>query len=120
MAELESYLQRKCQKLLKEEGNAFVFKTHGDIYGRVGIPDLVACIPVTKEVVQSLLDEGYFDTGKIGIFTGLEIKRKDLLRNVSEAQKIVGREIRDAGGLWYSIDDTETLLALLMKLKGVI
>ena len=44
--ELESKVQRKCQALVKENGG-FVFKTHGDIYSRPGIPDLICCIPTS-------------------------------------------------------------------------
>ena len=54
MSELESRLQRRCQKILKD-GGAFVFKTHGDMYSRKGIPDLVSCIPTTEKNLKNLL-----------------------------------------------------------------
>ncbi len=114
---LESTVQRRCQQLLREN-DSFVFKTHGDVYARVGLPDLVACVPVTESCIETLLREGWFKTGNIGIFLGLEIKRKDLLSNVSEAQRIVGDEIKNAGGLWFAIDDPDKLLALIYKLRG--
>ena len=48
MAEKEAVLQRRCQDIL-EKNKAFVFKTHADMYTRVGIPDLIACLPVTED-----------------------------------------------------------------------
>lgn len=119
MAELESRLQRRCQTILKD-ANAFAFKTHGDMYTRTGIPDIVACIPVDKNEIQKLLDDGWFSNDKVGIFVGLEIKRKNQLDDVSKAQQIVGKEIKNAGGLWFAIDDDEYVRAILAKLKGEI
>lgn len=120
MAELESSIQRRCQKVLKDN-DAFVFKTHGDMYSRIGIPDLVACIPVTEEVVKILLEEGWFKNNKVGIFLGLEVKRVGKLNVFDDrrkAQEIVGREIKNAGGLWFAIDDSEMVEALIKKIKG--
>lgn len=120
MAELEGSIQRRCQKVLKDN-DAFVFKTHGDMYSRIGIPDLVACIPVTEEVVKILLEEGWFKNNKVGIFLGLEVKRVGKLNVFDDrrkAQEIVGREIKNAGGLWFAIDDSEMVEALIKKIKG--
>lgn len=115
--ELESKIQRRCQKLLKDDG-AFVIKTHGDMYSRVGIPDLVACVPSTEETIHKMLDEGWFKDNKIGIFVGIEVKRADRLNELSDAQEIVGGEIQRAGGLWFAVDDSELVEAIIHKLKG--
>lgn len=120
MSELESKIQRRCQKILKE-GGAFVFKTHGDMYSRVGIPDLVSCIPVTEEVLKKMLDDGWFKDRKIGIFVGLELKREgklDLFDDRRRAQEIVGKEIKNAGGIWFAIDDSDIVDAILKTMKG--
>lgn len=117
MSELESKLQRRCQQIIKDSG-AFVFKTHGSMYTRTGIPDLVACIPVTKETLTNMLEDNWFTEQKIGIFVGLEIKRKDLLEDVSKAQYIVGREIQKAGGIWFAIDDSDVVRALMNTMGG--
>lgn len=117
MAELESKLQRRCQSVLKDK-RAFVFKTHGDIYGRVGIPDLVACLPIKKDRLLELMNEDWFKNNEVGIFISFEIKRENHLKDVSRAQQIVGKEITDAGGLWFAIDDSELLEFLIDKLKG--
>ena len=120
MAELESGIQRRCQKVLKDNG-AFVFKTHGDMYSRIGIPDLVACVPVTEEVLRKMLDEGWFKDNKVGIFMGLEIKRVGKLNVFDDrrkAQEIVGNEIKNAGGIWFAIDDSELVEAIIKTTKG--
>lgn len=120
MGELESALQRRCQKILKDEG-AFVFKTHGDMYSRVGIPDLVSCIPVTEENVRKMLDDGWFKTGKVGLFVAFECKRQGKLNVFDDrrkAQEIVGKEIKNAGGLWFAIDDSDIVKIILKVSKG--
>lgn len=117
MAELESRLQRRCQSILKDK-QAFVIKTHGDIYGRVGIPDLIACVPIDKDRLLDLVNEDWFKDGKVGLFVSFELKREGHLKDVSRAQEIVGKEIKDAGGLWFAIDDSELLEYLIDKLKG--
>lgn len=117
--ELESKIQRKCQTLIKENGG-FVFKTHGDMYTRPGIPDLIACIPTDIITLKKLLDEEWFKDKKIGIFVGFELKRENKLNEVSEAQKIVGREIQNAGGLWYATDDPDLVDGICKLLKGEI
>lgn len=114
--ELESKIQRRCQSIVKENGG-FVFKTHGDIYSRPGIPDLICCIPTSVERLQKLIDQGWFKNNKIGIFVGFEIKRKDLLNQVSEAQKIVGEEIQQAGGMWYTTDNSDLVEGICKLLK---
>lgn len=118
--ELESKLQRRCQKILKDNG-AFVFKTHGDMYSRVGIPDLVSCIPVTESTIKKLLDDGWFKNNNVGVFVGFECKRAgklDVFDDRRRAQEIVGKEIKEAGGIWFAVDDSDVVLAIVKTLKG--
>lgn len=120
MSELESKLQRRCQKILKD-GGAFVFKTHGDMYTRVGIPDLVSCIPATEETIRKLLNDGWFKNKNVGIFVAFECKRPgqlDVFDDRRKAQEIVGNEIKDAGGIWFAIDDSDIVEAILKTVKG--
>lgn len=122
MNELESSLQRRCQKILKDDG-AFVFKTHGDMYSRVGIPDLIACVPVTEDNLRKMLNDGWFKNNKIGIFVGLECKRVGKLNVFDDrrtAQEIVGNEIKNAGGIWFAIDDSDIVKAILKTTQGEI
>ena len=118
--ELESKLQRRCQQIIKD-GGAFVFKTHGDMYTRIGIPDLVACVPVTEDVLKQMLDDGWFRKRKIGIFVGLECKREgklDVFDTRRRAQEIVGNEIKNAGGIWFAIDDSDVVQAIIKTMRG--
>jgi hypothetical protein len=120
MDELESKLQRRCQKILRDNG-AFVIKTHADMYSRVGIPDLIACIPATEETLKDMLEKGWFRNNKIGIFVGLEIKRVGKLNvfdDRRQAQEIVGNEIKDAGGVWFATDDSDIVEAIIHTIKG--
>ena len=122
MSELESKIQRRCQRILKE-GGAFTFKTHGDMYSRVGIPDLVSCVPVTEDVLKKMLDEGWFKNRKIGVFVGIECKQIDKLEIFDDrrrAQEIVGREIKNAGGIWFTVGDSDVVEALIKTMKGEI
>lgn len=120
MAELESAIQRRCQQILKDE-QCFVFKTHGSMFTRTGIPDLVACVPVNKRTLEKMLREDWFKKDdRIGIFLGLELKRPDHMNELSKAQEIVGNEIKSAGGLWFAIDDSETCKALVKMMRGEI
>jgi hypothetical protein len=120
MSELESNLQRRCQKILKD-GGAFVFKTHGDMYSRIGIPDLVCCMPTDENILRKMLDEGWFRNNKIGLFVGFECKRQGKLNVFDDrrkAQEIVGNEIKNSGGLWFAIDDSDMVKAILEMTKG--
>lgn len=120
MAELESALQRRCQKILKDN-DAFVFKTHGDMYSRIGIPDLVACVPVTVEKLQDMIANDWFRDGKVGVFLSFELKRRgklDVYDTRRRAQEIVGEEIKDAGGIWIATDDSDIVEAIVYEMKG--
>lgn len=115
----EATLQRKAQECFKKH-RAFVFKTHGDIYSRVGIPDLVACVPVRAKELKNMLGP-MPDDFEVGIFVSAEMKRPGHLKDVSEAQKIVGQEIRSAGGFWEPIDNIEDLeeYIKIIQMKGL-
>lgn len=115
--ELESRIQRRCQEIMKKAG-AFVFKTHGSMYTRTGIPDLVACVPVTIDVLRQMIDDDWYKDNKIGLFVSLEIKREDRLNELSKAQEIVGKEIKNAGGQWFALDDSELVSAIMKTIRG--
>ena len=115
--ESEARLQRRCQQIVKDNG-AFVFKTHGSMYTRAGIPDLVACVPTEIETLKKMLDDGWFKNNKIGIFVGLELKKENHLKDLSQAQEIVGNEIKSAGGIWFAIDDSDLVYAIIKTLRG--
>lgn len=115
--EKESNLQRRMQVILKDH-NAYVFKNNGNIFTEVGRPDLTACVPVTVETLMKLVKEHMlYKTDKVGIFLAIEVKRKDQLADVSEAQTVVGEKIRSSSGLWFPMEDTDSLVGLLEVLE---
>ena len=120
MGELESKLQRRCQGIFKDN-ECFVFKTHGDMYSRVGIPDLVGCVPVTEDVLRKMLEDGWFKNNRIGIFVSFECKQAgklDIFDDRRRAQEIVGNEIKNAGGIWFAIDDSDIVEAIIKTMRG--
>lgn len=117
--ELENRLQRRCQQIIKDNG-AFVFKTHGNMFTRAGLPDLIACVPMTVSSLQEMIADGWFPDDKIGIFVSFELKRENHLDEVSKAQEIVGKEITKAGGIWIATDDSDVVKGLMKKMRGEI
>lgn len=113
MTEKEAALQRRCQNIIRKYGG-YVFKNNGNIYTECGRPDLTGCIPITAEKFV----EVFGLNKRIGLFIGLELKREGHLNEVSEAQKIVGQKIKNAGGLWFAIDDSDLVEALMIRLIG--
>lgn len=93
----ESALQRSCQRIIRKYGG-YVFKNNGNIFTEKGRPDLVACVK--------------------GKFVGIELKRENHMEEVSDAQKIVGRQIQAAGGIWIATDDANVVEVLMIKLTG--
>lgn len=70
---------------------AYHIKTHGSMYSRAGVPDIICCIN--------------------GTFVGIEVKRPQGV--VSELQKAHIRLIQQAGGIAfvaYSVADTKEQL----------
>ena len=97
MTESEASIQRRCQAVIRRYGG-YVFKNNGNMFTEVGRPDLVACLR--------------------GKFIGIELKRVGKLNEVSDAQKLVGNKIKDAGGIWLATDDPLVVEALCMKITG--
>lgn len=116
--ELESTLQRRMQSTLRDY-NCYVFKNNGNIFTEVGRPDLVACVPVKIDTLIKLIEKHIlYEDDKVGIFLALEVKRKDQLDDVSEAQTIVGEKIKSSSGLWFPMDDLNSVIGLLEVLEA--
>ena len=78
MVKPETYLQRRIQKALKEESpDSFWYKTHGGIYQRKGLPDLIGCVE--------------------GLYLGFEVKVPHG-GHVTPIQEAIMAKIRRAGG----------------------
>lgn len=110
--ERESKVQRKTIDILRKHG-CYVYKNAQNVFTEKGRPDLTACIPVELEVLERVFGSDY----KVGVFIGIELKRDGHLGELSEAQQVVGRQIKRAGGLWFAIDDPLVIEALLQRLE---
>ena len=73
--------------------------------GRVGIPDIIACLPViiTDEMVGK----------EIGMFVGIETKAPGKLARVTENQKKELNAIAEHGGIAILTDNAETVKEVL-------
>lgn len=92
----------------------YVYKNAQSMYTEKGRPDLTACVPTTLKKLIEIFGEN----AEVGLFVGLEIKRDGHLGEVSDAQEIVGRKIKNAKGIWLAIDDTDLVEALMIKFTG--
>ena len=62
-----------------------------------------------------------FKNNKIGIFVSFECKqvgKLDIFDDRRRAQEIVGNEIKNAGGIWFAIDDSDVVEAIKKTMKG--
>ena len=83
------------------------------IYASVGVHPHEAESMTDSDIAK--LEEMFGKDAKIGVFVGIELKRDGHLNGVSDAQKIVGNQIKKANGLWFAIDDAEVIEALMVR-----
>ena len=110
--EREHKVQEKTMRVIRKHGG-YVYKNAQNMYTEKGRPDLTACIPTTL----GKLEEMFGKDAEVGVFVGIELKRDGHLGEVSEAQQIVGRQIKKAKGLWLAIDNPDIIEALIVRLK---
>lgn len=108
--ERERKTQENTMKIIRKYGG-YVYKNAQNMYTEKGRPDLCACIPVTVERLMEI----YGPSKVLGLFVGFEMKRPGHLNEVSEAQKIVGKQINNAGGIWLAIDDPLVAESVMIK-----
>lgn len=113
MNQKESALQSKIIKNVRQQG-VYVYKNAQNMYTEKGRPDLTLCVPTKVKRLREMFGDDF----TIGVFVGLELKREGHLNEVSDAQEIVGRQIQDAGGFWFAIDDADVVDALIRRFKG--
>ncbi len=102
---LESKRQKKILDYLSTLGAWTVKVIQAN---RNGVPDIIACVPMTKEEVLK-----HFETHKyIGVFVAPEIKQPG--GKTSAIQKRVIKQINHAGGISASditcVDDMKSLI----------
>ena len=113
VTERERKVQEKIIRLCRKYG-CYVYKNAQNMYTEKGRPDLTACIPTKLSILEDVLGKD----ANVGIFIGIEIKRDGHLGEVSEAQRVVGKQIKDAKGMWIAVDNTDIVEALLVRLTG--
>lgn len=113
MVERESKVQEKTKKVIIRYGG-YVYKNAQNMYTEKGRPDLTACIPVRVETLLELFGKD----AEVGLFVGIEMKRDGYLDNLSEAQKVVLRQIKASKGIAIAIDNPDVVEGLLIKLIG--
>lgn len=109
--EREGKVQKRTMKVIRKYGG-YVYKNAQNMYTEVGRPDLTACIPVS---IKTLIKE-FGEDAVVGLFVGIETKRAGKLSNVSEAQKIVGNQIKKAKGIWFAMDDDNLVESFMIRL----
>lgn len=109
--ERERKVQERTMRVVRKYGG-YVYKNAQNMYTEKGRPDLTACVPTTLKRLEKIFGED----AKIGVFVGIELKRDGHLGEVSEAQKIVGKQIMKANGIWLAVDDSDVIEALMVKL----
>ena len=87
----EQKIQSKIIKSLEKNHNAYVVN---GIYSRAGVPDLIVCIPFTKDQVLK-----HFETSNtIGVFFGIEVKKPETKTATSKLQEYNLGKIQALGG----------------------
>ena len=113
--ERERKTQEKTMRIVRKYGG-YVYKNAQSMYTEKGRPDLTACVPVKINTLEKIFGKD----ATVGVFLGIELKREGHLSEVSDAQKIVGRQIKKSSGLWFAIDDANVIEALMISLtEGV-
>jgi len=69
------------ERILKRYPDSYIYVTHVGQYGKRGVPDLVMCIK--------------------GLFVCIEVKT--IKGKLTELQKLEGRRIEKAGGIWATV-----------------
>lgn len=113
LTERERKVQERTMRIVRKY-DSYIYKNAQGLYTEKGRPDLTACVPVKISKLAELFGEN----AEVGIFIGIEMKRQGKLDDVSEAQEIVGRKIKEAKGMWFAIDDSDIVEALMIKLRG--
>ena len=109
--ERERKVQERTMKVIRKYGG-YVYKNAQSMYTEVGRPDLAACVPVS---IKTLIKE-FGEDAVVGLFVGIEMKRAGKLNNVSEAQKIVGNQIKKAKAIWFATDDDNLVESFMIRL----
>jgi hypothetical protein len=93
----EGKVKEACKKFLRER-KAFFFMPVSNGMGQVGIPDIIICYR--------------------GVFVAIETKAPGKRNNVTDNQKRIMENIRDADGFAWVVDDPADLGALFTAIDA--
>lgn len=110
---LEQKVQNDIMRIIRANGG-YVYKNAQSMYTQVGIPDLTACVPIRVDKIGQILGPSSY----VGLFVGIEVKRKGKLNNVSDAQYIVGNQIQKADGIWLATDEPNIIENFVQRCKN--
>lgn len=114
MSQAESKLSREIMNALRAEG-IFCFKIHGGPTMMAGLPDIIACVPVTiGEAVADGIGLACEDRS-IGIFVGFETKTPTG-GNPTPVQEHVHRKINAAHGWTFVVRSVQDALMAVATL----
>lgn len=100
----EQTIQSKIIKYLEGEGSYVVKVVSAN---RAGIPDVLACVPMTLDQIKELMGEN----STIGVFVGVEVKNETGVATKLQIYNV--QKINLAGGIagvCRSVDDVKQLI----------
>ena len=100
---------KKAVKSVFVENGVWYYMPVQNGMGTVGIPDLVACAPIT--ITEDMVGK------KIGVFVAVETKAPGKEKNTTPNQKNVLHGISEAGGVAIVTDNTARVEEALNELK---
>lgn len=107
----EGKVKQKVKAILKKQG-CWYFLPVSNGMGKHGIPDVIACVPVT--ITKDMVGK------EVGMFVAIETKAGDK-EDATARQQLQMREIRKAKGIAVLINWTRIpkLESFINKLRGV-
>jgi hypothetical protein len=108
MATPEGKVKDKVKHFLKEQGVFFYMPVPGG-YGVVGIPDILACVPlkITADMVGR----------EIGVFAGIETKAPGKLKNTTPNQKHMLTNISNCHGVAVVVENADAVATAFNVLR---
>lgn len=95
----EGKVKDQVKKALKERNAYYVMVVPTGYGSGVGIPDFVACVPLT--ITEAMVGQ------TVGVFAGIETKAPGKIKNTTPNQKKHLHGIADASGMAVVVDDVE-------------
>lgn len=97
MPKIERDVKAEIKQLLEVDLSAWHYMPVPNGYGKKGVPDHIACVPleITSDMVGS----------KVGVFVGIEAKQLGKSANAHQLYQL--DSIADASGMAFVIDGTE-------------